>query len=379
MSKQLQSDGIVIFSGYNPRGVLAFLRTLNDLSIDKYIIVARNREDEIFDTKYRNDVFYVRNNNALALDEFATVAEKIKREKGWKQFVIAPSTEFLNRFILIKSKELKTMGYIVPLVNKETYENISDKKSFGDICKNNGIVVPSIIEFPRKFESPFVAKPITYVGKSSGKIFNPVLIYDEGDYIRFIDQYDRDDFYYQEMITGNSFYLLYYFSLDGSVFKLSQENLIQQANGKSIIAAKISDLYKKLISEDYVKLFKKMSFYGLVMVEIREKDGVDYMIEANPRFWGPSQLFVDSGYNFFWAMLHDWGFTLKYPSENLIRSNTLYCWHGGVVEDQEKHRTSVCYDGFDIELVNSEEWKKSDIYNRKDTTLIWKKTLKKAQ
>jgi hypothetical protein len=35
-------------------------------------------------------------------------------------------------------------------------------------------------------------------------------------------------------------------------------------------------------------------FYGLVMIEVKEYDNQFYMIEANPRLWGPSQLILDA-------------------------------------------------------------------------------------
>ena len=47
------------------------------------------------------------------------------------------------------------------------------------------------------------------------------------------------------------------------------------------------------------------------MVEVKHLSNKNYMIEANPRFWGPSQLFVDAGINLFEAFLVDNGLLNK--------------------------------------------------------------------
>ena len=40
------------------------------------------------------------------------------------------------------------------------------------------------------------------------------------------------------------------------------------------------------------------------------------MIEANPRFWGPSQLFVDAGFNLFESFLFDYNIIETLPLDN---------------------------------------------------------------
>ena len=70
------------------------------------------------------------------------------------------------------------------------------------------------------------------------------------------------------------------------------------------------------------------------MVEIKKQINVNYMIEANPRFWGPSQLFVDARMNFFEAFLHDFGFLPENPPPfNFINAiHKKYFWFGGIIE-----------------------------------------------
>ncbi len=111
----------------------------------------------------------------------------------------------------------------------------------------------------------------------------------------------------------------------------SQENLIQQPEGKSIVAAVSSNYHHSKECQKYIKLFKDINFRGLVMVEIRKNSKYDYMIEANPRFWGPSQLFVDSRVNLFDALLFDYGVIEEKP-QYLKPRKAEYFWFGGLVE-----------------------------------------------
>ena len=118
-----------------------------------------------------------------------------------------------------------------------------------------------------------------------------------------------------------------YFSVSGKVYSLSQTNLIQQDNGKSIIAAEInSSFYRTKYADRVRNLFMSINFTGLVMVEIRQRGNKNFIIEANPRFWGPAQLFVDARYNLFEAFLSDWDFMDRYPDSAKPDKNAFYYW-----------------------------------------------------
>ena len=60
----MSTNSIIIFSGFNQRAIIAFIRTLETHDID-YAIIAKSTDDEIFLTKYRNRVFSIRNTNKL--------------------------------------------------------------------------------------------------------------------------------------------------------------------------------------------------------------------------------------------------------------------------------------------------------------------------
>ena len=83
----------------------------------------------------------------------------------------------------------------------------------------------------------------------------PLIVKDSRDFEKFIALKAEADFYYQEFIGGKSFYLLYYFDKKGNYSVYSQQNLIQQDNGLSIIGAISSDFHQKEISKKFGTLF----------------------------------------------------------------------------------------------------------------------------
>jgi predicted ATP-grasp superfamily ATP-dependent carboligase len=149
--------------------------------------------------------------------------------------------------------------------------------------------------------------------------------------------------------------------------KLSQRNYVQQPGGKSIVCAETSDFYKHGESAKYETLFKELGFHGLVMVEAKEDSGKYFMIEANPRFWGPSQLFVDANFNLFEAFLHDHGMLESQPEVNEL-DHAKYLWYGGIIEAISQGGKladhSIKPGVFAGELAG---WLQSDVYNRDDT------------
>lgn len=162
---------LVVFSGYNQRAVIAFLRTLAKNHIQDFFILASGENDSILKTKYVSHVWAVRKNRELDYNEIEQLIEQMKITIGFSEFYIPPSTEALNRFLLKEENRLHHLGYISTLVDTHLYEMISDKKKFSDVCGSNGINIPKEIAFPETFIHPFVAKPITYYDES-GKTYS---------------------------------------------------------------------------------------------------------------------------------------------------------------------------------------------------------------
>ncbi len=107
------------------------------------------------------------------------------------------------------------------------------------------------------------------------------------------------------------------------------------------------------------------------MVEIKKYKNEYYMIEANPRLWGPSQLFVDANIPIFENFLIDVGFNIDFKKEP-IDYEVKYFWYGGVKQIERENRSLVYHckiDLHDIETMNS--YMNYDIYKRYDTINIY--------
>jgi len=368
------STCVLLFSGYNNRAVLAFVRTLEQYAVD-YAIIARNAHDPIFHTRYRERVAHTRTSATLDLSLLEICVEMAKTVCRAHRVLIAPSTEALNRFLLEQREALMAMQAVIPLSDKNCYESISDKAAFTELCRARGLRVP--VEYPalEKTPLPFVAKPRQYIGKD-GKTHTPVLVFDEVQRDAFVTQHDPDDFYFQEYVEGRSVYLLYYFATDGQVHRFSQENLVQQPEGKSIVAARSARYHENAVSAEYEALFREQSFTGLVMVELRVNTAGYYMIEANPRFWGPSQLFVDAGVNFFAYLLRDYGLC-KPQSQEAVANEVEYLWFGGLFETLKNGGELSFIDCTpDSFFADFDKWMSHDVYKRDDSLEAFRMELK---
>lgn len=366
-------NAFIVFSGYNQRAVIAFLRTLRKLNIP-FGVVAKSPEDAIFLTDYKSNVLAIREKRQLDLDDILNSINKVKSSLDSKNYLIAPSTEALNRFLLDNIESLKKQGITVPLVSTNLYETISDKLKFTQLCQANRILTP--MEYSdfndAKEHIPFVAKPLQYYN-SAGIAEPPFLILTSDDLTQFEEKHHPEDFYYQEYLEGDSYYLLYYFYQNGKAVKFSQKNIAQQPEGKSIVAAVPSRLHLTPIAEQYEELFRNLHYRGFVMVELRKQNEKYYMIEANPRFWGPSQLFVDANVNLFLSFLEDYNIIQTQSVSDNPDYSIRYYWFGGIQGTCISGGKIVKYENIDIETDQS--WLDSDIYRRNDTIDLFKSEL----
>ena len=150
---------VVIFSGYNMRAVIAFLRVAIKYKVP-VIIIATSKEDIIFQTKYSKFVAYTREKNDI--NSIKDIPKIITNMFSYTKYIILPSTESLNRFILENRDYFMSYNFYIPLVEKELYEKISNKKTFYELCKNNYLEVPEEISKIDGTTFPVVLKPNYY-------------------------------------------------------------------------------------------------------------------------------------------------------------------------------------------------------------------------
>lgn len=362
---------IIIFSGYNQRAVIALMRTVSALNVPR-AIVASCENDTIFRTIYAKDVCVIRYDLRLEIDKFIPVFEKIRFMFDEEKLIIAPSTETLIRLFLKNQSILKKYGMVLPVVNETLYGKLSDKINFYNLCLANGICTPKKYTDLAICPELVVAKPRCYYSENTQQYLAPVIIKSNNEKEQFLRKYCETDFFYEEYVEGEGYYLLYYFFKDGNIVKFSQKNILQQAGGKSILMAEVASIHHEKISDMFEKLLHDLGFQGLIMIEVRKNRENYYMIEANPRMWGPSQLFVDAGVNFFHAFLYDWKLTEKTPKMMCMNPEAKYCWTGGIRESLLAGNGVVALSD---KLISVSEWIRyveSDIYFRNDTINIFR-------
>lgn len=319
----------LIFSGYNQRAVLALCRALERMG-QPVAICASSSTDSIFRTSWHRNVVHVRPTPALEFHAIEQAIQAAKKRFNGSQIVIAPSSEALNRFLFKHRQKLSNTGVDVPLVEEDIYCSISDKSRFRHLCLSHDIPVPEAVSVHEQ-EPPLVAKPKTYFN-ARGQAAYPILIHTQRSLQSFTKSHRAEDYYFEKYIDGENYYLLYHFSKPGTVYKASQRNIAQQADGKSIVLAKTANLEESDISHKIEAMLQSIGFHGLAMVEIfHAGDGRFYTIEINPRLWGPSQLLNDSHSPVLDAFIQE---SLELPNSELDgkthRSST-YLWLGGAL------------------------------------------------
>jgi hypothetical protein len=369
MSGLIQKS-FLIFSGYNQRAVVAFCREATRLKVP-FCIIAKSEEDTILKTSYKDLVYAIRSEKLLVKTDLDTCIEITKAATGFTDFVILPSSEFLNRFFLDHRIYYQDRQCSIPLVSSELYAKISDKYSFGELCEMYGLAVPKEFGNPEYLPYPFVAKPRLYFSGDNTKTLQPYLIHSESDWKEFLQNEVKEAFYYQEFIDGGCYYLLYYLSNKRADVCYSQKNLVQQAAGKSMIVAQGSDIHRLPIANQYADMLKREGFEGLIMIELKKKGDEFVMIEANPRLWGPSQLFVDAGVSIFETFMEDQGFEIQSSGLSEIK-DVMYFWHGGIIEDR-RYGKELAYHEFTPDLLdeNLEKLLGCEVYLREDTKEIF--------
>lgn len=322
--------GLMCLSGHNIRAVVALCRWAASRGVPVHL-AARDADDPIWHTDHAARVFVQRASPALSLPELLGWVHGLRAQHDLDRLIIAPSTEFFNRFLLRHRAAIEAAGAVIPLVDEALYERISDKEAFAAMCRAHGIAVPA--EHPAMPEHlPFVAKPRRYLG-ADGQQLKPHLVLSPTDRAAFQHAHSPADFFYQEFVEGQSLYLLAHIARSGEVTATAQENLMQQPQGGSIVLARGHEFHAEPAAKPYLDMLVSAGFHGLVMIEVRRcvHSGRAVMIEANPRMWGPLQFMLDRNVDPFTPLLRDHGMSLPLRE---VQEPTLpyYFWSGGLAQ-----------------------------------------------
>ena len=128
----------IIFSGYNTRAITSFCRRLTMLGKPFYII-ASDKNDFIFYTAYKKYVFAIRSEKMLVWDELKTIFRELKKTAPRSDFLLCPSSEYLNHYALHHKMQFAEFNISIPLVDSNIYNKITNKYSFSRLCEKNGL------------------------------------------------------------------------------------------------------------------------------------------------------------------------------------------------------------------------------------------------
>ncbi|NBB61645.1 hypothetical protein GVN18_20400 [Pseudomonas sp. ODNR1LW] len=290
---------VVIFTGANERAVGAFCRSLQRDRID-FLLITRNARDVLYRTRLRRHLFAQRTRDALDENEFKRLLLDIKARYPQRALTIAPSAESINRLLLDMQDWLCREGIQSIAVSPNIYQLFSDKEKLLAAATTVGLKIPAVIEQLAETQLPFVLKP-RIENNINGQRLYPLLVRNAAEYTEHTRGYDAKRYLIQRYIDGQSFYYLY-FRNDAGVVALYQRNIAQQAAGKSMVAAELASCPDADTDVRLRALLEQHAYRGFIMFEVMESAGQYYIIEANPRMWGPMQLALENGFRASWLV-----------------------------------------------------------------------------
>ncbi|WP_310233749.1 hypothetical protein [Luteimonas terrae] len=258
-------------------------------------LVARPGADPLRRTRYRRWIEATRRVDTLDLDDMIDCVRALTARHPGQALAFMPTAESINRLVLRHRRRFEQAGLAVPLVSEAIYAAVSDKASLLERAASFGLRVPPLLDAAVPAALPLVAKPRCEFAADGRKLY-PELIHDAVALEAFLRNADLSQYFFQSYLDGASYYYLAHFGRDGAATFAYQRNLLQQANGKSIIAAELCGCPDVSTRERLTALFQGLGYHGYAMIETMELEGLHYLIEVNPRFWGPWSLADRAGF-----------------------------------------------------------------------------------
>lgn len=361
----------IIFTGANERAVIAACRYFRKSGIE-FSLIGRPGKDKIRYTKYKSELHAIRNMDYLDIQDMANCISVIKNLFKDDELIYLPTAESVNRVIMSERKMFDLAGLRCHLPDEETYNIISDKSKFIDLTQKYGVMSPLTIVNPVESDIPFVAKPQNEFSNLTGIKLYPELIMTKEIFNEFGSNPNLKEYFFQKYIDGESYYYLFSFMSDKTYVARYQRNLMQQSGGKSIVAAVACSCPDKIFEKNIVTALESINFQGLVMVEMMMKDEMSWLIEANPRLWGPFQLAIQQGIT---PSLFTQGNHYEFTQGTKVN----YLWFGGIIGDWSRKKSLRYY-----LRKNESMWKfilssiRSDVYLHRDTIHLFIYELKNS-
>lgn len=281
-----------------------------------------------------------------------------------------PMGEKVLRWVIKNRLSLRDSNVIVPNHEIKDYERVSDKYSFIELCRDFKLDVPDeFSEVPNSYRSPYVIKARKITWGKHNVLEAPALINSVSAH-QYIQKKKLNSaaHIFQEYISGPSFYYCVLYSDGNRILRFVQQTIIQQPGGKSVVCAAPSSL-PQLVTDSIDNIFKSINWSGVLMVELKQSGDKFYIIECNPRLWGPLQCAVDNGVNFP-LMLYKLmvGKEIEQGTERLIFHRG-FIWVWGLIDGIFHLFSSKT--GFQFYPLKVSQFKFSDVWFRRDSLIYF--------
>jgi len=360
-SGALAEPTFVLLSGHNDRAVITLCRWLRAADLP-FAIVASGRDDAIHRTDYADAVIFNRLDRSVTVAWLAAIADAVGGIA-----IHCPTTEFVNDFVLANRDAVEAAGWIVGLPDRAVYERLTSKLASQSLVTRLTGIEPPRPQALDALRVPCVLKP--RVNVRDGRVLYPRLCLDEAILAAARTDLRASDWFAQDYVDGQSRYLCGYLAADGRRAWFWQDNLLQQAGGKSIVLARTVDT-PAFDADRFFDGLHMIGYRGPLMMEVLvDARGHAHYIEINPRFWGPLQLALAACPEILRLFVLDHGATPRVaPSAPVGSRAHYYAWAHGARTTACRSYPAAALEGDAAQLDRLLE--RHDIYAAPDTAAL---------
>lgn len=237
--------------------------------------------------------------------------------------VVLAMTDASVEGLAVYADELKKIVSF-PYVPHSTIEKVQDKLQLLETAREFGIATPktiplvltsqstttgtqhhsAILDSLKSLDYPFILKPRNSVQTSeSGFRYNPPrkIIRSPKELDAFFSTLHEFPVSYiaQELIEGSGTGVFCLFHNDTSILDFSHKRILEKPPEGGVSVLSESILMDETLLSKVHALLAHYYWEGAAMVEFKTSgEGVPYLMEINPRFWGSLQLAIDAGADF---------------------------------------------------------------------------------
>jgi predicted ATP-grasp superfamily ATP-dependent carboligase len=235
----------------------------------------------------------------------------------WQPWCVLPLTD-VSLGLVLKFEETFRESAVIPTIDRQTFEAVSDKGALAQVAASLGIAVPKTVavtsltsrerleELLDSYHYPVVVKPSHSVVQNGNKSSKPDVCYAnslEQVASIVVEETERAEgpieFLVQEKIQGSGVGVFALCVRGEILVDFAHRRILEKppSGGRSVLSESISP--EEAPFEAARALLKHYAWTGVAMVEFKQSEsGVHYLMEINPRFWGSLQLAIDCDRDF---------------------------------------------------------------------------------